>query len=148
MSCFLTCPGLCFPWFLLIFGENRVLCKNWLVSYACADCMFSVDVLSLIWTLAIVSVKGGASAGLLDQKKGKFAWFSHSTETHGNVSYALCVLMCIGPYRLHGRVLLLMSGVSVCGGGVHKHTCTLLLVYVCMCVFMRGGPLTILSSTG
>ncbi|XP_037004484.2 voltage-dependent L-type calcium channel subunit alpha-1C isoform X10 [Artibeus jamaicensis] len=24
----------------------------------------------------------GAPAGLLDQKKGKFAWFSHSTETH------------------------------------------------------------------
>ncbi|XP_051059636.1 voltage-dependent L-type calcium channel subunit alpha-1C isoform X15 [Phodopus roborovskii] len=24
----------------------------------------------------------GAAAGLLDQKKGKFAWFSHSTETH------------------------------------------------------------------
>ncbi|XP_066114325.1 voltage-dependent L-type calcium channel subunit alpha-1C isoform X9 [Saccopteryx bilineata] len=32
--------------------------------------------------MAILSVKGGAPAGLLDQKKGKFAWFSHSTETH------------------------------------------------------------------
>lgn len=53
--------------------------------------MFSVDVLSLTLTLAILSVKGGAAAGLLDQKKGKFAWFSHSTETHGNVSCAHCV---------------------------------------------------------
>jgi hypothetical protein len=41
-------------------------------------------------TLTILSVKGGAPAGLLDQKKGKFAWFSHSTESHGNVPCALC----------------------------------------------------------
>lgn len=80
-----------FSWFLLIFGDNSVLCKNWVVSYACADCVFSVDVSSLTLTLAILSVKGGAAAGLLDQKKGKFAWFSHSAETHGNVAYALCV---------------------------------------------------------
>lgn len=38
-----------------------------------------------------LSVKG-APAGLLDQKKGKLAWFSHSTETHGNVSLcSVCV---------------------------------------------------------
>lgn len=74
-----------------MFGDKHVLCKNRVVSFACADCMFSVDVLSLILTLAILSVKGGAPAGLHDQKKGKFAWFSHSTETHGNVSYASCV---------------------------------------------------------
>lgn len=91
MLCFLTRLGLCFSWFLLIFGDNSVLCKNWVVSYACADCVFSVDVSSLTLTLAILSVKGGAAAGLLDQKKGKFAWFSHSAETHGNVAYALCV---------------------------------------------------------
>lgn len=88
---FFTCLGLCFPWVLSIFGDSSVPCKSWVVSYACADRMFSVDVLSLILTLAVVSVTGGAAAGLLDQKKGKFAWFSHSTETHGTVSYALCV---------------------------------------------------------
>lgn len=46
--------------------------------------MLSVDVLFLVLD-TILSVKGSTPAGLLDQKKGKFAWFSHSTETHGNV---------------------------------------------------------------
>nr|XP_045730077.1 voltage-dependent L-type calcium channel subunit alpha-1C isoform X1 [Mirounga angustirostris] len=47
-----------------------------------ADCMLSIDVLFLVLDMTILSVKGGTPAGLLDQKKGKFAWFSHSTETH------------------------------------------------------------------
>lgn len=53
-------------------------------------------------TLTILSVKGSPPAGLPDEKKGKFAWFSHSTESHGNVplcsvstlhvSVCLCVM--------------------------------------------------------
>lgn len=137
---------------MLIFGDNSVLCKNWVVSYACADCVFSVDVLSMTLTLAILSVKGGAAAGLLDQKKGKFAWFSHSAETHGNVAYAVCVSMWIGPYGLHGRMLLLMSGVRVGGvwmcGCVHTHVHSSVGICLYVCVFRRRGPLTLISSTG
>lgn len=53
-------------------------------------------------TLTILSVKGSTPAGLPDKKKGKFAWFSHSTETHGNVPLhsvsTLRVSVCVYVY--------------------------------------------------
>lgn len=60
---------------------------EYLVSFFCPWLTACSLLVSCSWflTLAILSVKGGAPASLLDQKKGKFAWFSHSTDTHGNV---------------------------------------------------------------
>ena len=35
---------------------------------------------------SILFEEGVTLADLLDKKRGKFAWFSHSSETHGNTS--------------------------------------------------------------
>lgn len=58
------------------------LCFFFCLSLAACSLLMSC---SWYLTLTILSVKGSTPADLPDEKKGKFAWFSHSTETHGNV---------------------------------------------------------------
>lgn len=102
------------------------------VSFFCPWLTACSLLMSCSWFLKMttLSVKGGAPAGLLDQKKGKFSWFSHSTETHGNVP--LCpVCKCVLVHtELGGRVLFWMA----CNAVV---TCvyTCVYVFVCMSVF-------------
>lgn len=80
---------------------------EFLVSFFCPWLTACSLLMSCSWFLkmTILSVKGGAPAGLLDQKKGKFAWFSHSTETHGNVSLCSVCCKCVLVHTgLDGRV--------------------------------------------
>lgn len=87
-----------------------------------ADCMLCVAVLNV----TILSGKGGAPAGLLDQKKGKFSWFSHSTETHGNVPRALGVRVGVGPSGGAGGIFPSF--------GWRGHVCACVCIHACASV--------------
>ncbi|MGH0126020.1 UNVERIFIED_CONTAM: hypothetical protein FKN15_033141 [Acipenser sinensis] len=53
-------------------------------------------------------------ADLLDKKKGKFAWFSHSTETHGKCPCCLCAPVSVN--------LWLWSAVKCTVCGLHRYS--------------------------
>lgn len=138
----LLCVIICFG--LLIFTIfSLFLEKKWMffvkaeffVSFFCPWLTACSLLMSCSWFLkmTILSVKEGAAAGLLDQKKGKFAWFSHSTETHGNVPCALCVnVCCYIPNWMGGYfswwLVMLWSCVFMC---------VCIYLYVCLC-FCKG----------
>lgn len=82
--------------------EVDIMCKlSSLCFFFCLSLAACSLLMSCSWylTLTILSVKGSPPAGLPDEKKGKFAWFSHSTESHGNVPLhsvsTLCVSVCL-----------------------------------------------------
>lgn len=99
LLCVIICFGLLIFTIFSLFLEMQWMFfvkAEFFVSFFCPWLTACSLLMSCSWFLkmTILSVKGGAAAGLLDQKKGKFAWFSHSTETHGNVPCALCVNVC------------------------------------------------------
>lgn len=77
---------------------------EFLVFFFCLSLAACSLLMSCSWylTLTILSVKGSTPSGLPDKKKGKFAWFSHSTETHGNVRLqfvsTLRIFVCVCVY--------------------------------------------------
>lgn len=88
-------------------------------------------------TLTILSVKGSPPAGLPDEKKGKFAWFSHSTESHGNVPLhsvsTLHVCVCLSVY--------------LCADWPINQFCILLHVSAWLCLLLVQCPLHALRIT-
>lgn len=96
----------------------------WLSLAACSLLM------SCSWYLTILCVKENAPAGLPDKKKGKFTWFNHTTEPHGNIPMYLSILMCMCMFLCSNRVVhwcmsvflsLAFAALCTCDWGAGSH---------------------------